>query len=119
MKRIILAFSIVLVLGLAAAAIAFQHSTVVETAAACCCCSGDSCPMKKDAADKDKSSCCDKDCCKDSCPMKKGGSAGHESCPMMKDKSKDHATMTDADHKAMMADTKSSCCACCGDKKNA
>ena len=74
MKRLILAISVLLVLGLAAAAIAYNRTAVAETAMSCCCCSGDSCPMKKDSASKDTASCCADGCCKDgTCAMKKDG----------------------------------------------
>jgi hypothetical protein len=126
MKRIILAISVLFVLVLAGAAIAYQRSNVVQTATMSCCCSGDSCPMKKDAAGKESASCCDSDCCKDgACAMKNSAAhaEGHhsESCPMMKGKDgqASHASMTDADHKAMTADGKSCCCACCAAKKDA
>ena len=76
-RKIILAISVLVVLGLSIAAFAFTNSTVLsKTATSCCCCSGDSCPMKKkDASGKETASCCDNcDCCKgDSCPMKKKG----------------------------------------------
>src|SRR5215208_2937067 len=105
MKRLILAISVLLVLGLAGAAIAYNRSAVAETAMSCCCCAGDSCPMKKDAASKDAASCCDDGCCKDgSCAMKKGGAASTENmpadCPMMKHKDGEasHAAMTEAEH---------------------
>jgi hypothetical protein len=126
MKRLILAISIVLVLGLAAAGIAYNRNAVAETAMSCRCCAGDSCPMKKDAAAKEGASCCDDGCCKDgSCAMKKEGaeSAGHmpENCPMMKDKTghASHATMTAEEHQAMNADGESCCCSCCKDKQAA
>ncbi|HUR97971.1 MAG TPA: hypothetical protein VMZ26_07910 [Pyrinomonadaceae bacterium] len=124
MKRIILAISVLLVLGLAVAAIALNPSGVTQTAAASCCSHGaDSCPTKKDGSGKETASCCDEGCCKgDSCPMKKGGdaSAQHpDSCPMKhKDGQASHATMTDAEHQAMKADGKS-CCDCCGAKQDA
>lgn len=123
MKRLILAISVLLVLGLAGAAIAYNRSVVAETAMACCCCAGDSCPMKKDAASKDTASCCDDGCCKDgSCAMKKdaAGSAEHmpADCPMMKNHDASHATMTAEEHQAMQAEGKSCCCACCKDKQN-
>ncbi len=132
-----------LVFGLAVAAIAYKTSNVTETASAasCCCCSGDSCPMKKDAAGKDvaahadcckdgscpmnkdaagkdSASCCDDDCCKDgSCSMKNSASGAkhdHESCPMKKKEGEaSHATMTEAQHEAMKAEGKSCGCACC------
>ncbi|MEO8572905.1 MAG: hypothetical protein ABI481_02965 [Pyrinomonadaceae bacterium] len=126
MKRIILAISVLLVLGLAVAAIAYNRNTVTQTVAAASCCShgADSCPMKKDAAGKETASCCDEDCCKgDSCPMKTaaGGSSHHaDSCPMNdKDGQASHATMTEAQHEAMKADGKSCCCSCCGAKQDA
>ena len=50
MKRLILAISVALVLGLAAAAIAYNRTAVAETAMSCRCCSGGSCPMKKGEA---------------------------------------------------------------------
>src|SRR5438045_9343684 len=75
MKRLILAISVLLVLGLAVAAIAYNRSAVVETAMSCCCCSGDSCPMKKDGT-ATADSCCNDGCCKDgSCAMTKDGAA--------------------------------------------
>lgn len=125
MKRLILAISVLLVFGLAAAAIAYNNNVVAETAMSCCCCSGDSCPMKKDSASKDAASCCKDDCCKDgSCAMKHGAGSGENmpaDCPMMKDKSghASHATMTEEEHQAMQADGKSCCCSCCKDKQNA
>ena len=120
MKRIILAISVLLVLGLSVAAIAYNTNNVVDAAAASCC--GDSCPMKKDAAGKDTASCCDEDCCKgDSCPMKTAaGAAAHhpDSCPMKgKDGQASHESMTAAEHDAMKADGKS-CCSCCGAKQD-
>ena len=123
MKRIILAISVLLVLGLAGAAIAYNR-TNVETAAASCCCSGDSCPMKKDAAGKEAATCCDEDCCKgDSCRMKAGAAAAAhhpDNCPMKgKDGQASHDTMTEAQHEAMKADGKSCCCSCCGAKQDA
>ena len=123
MKRLILAISVLLVLGLAAAAIAYNQNVVAETAMSCGCCSGDSCPMKKDGAAA--ASCCDDSCCKDgSCAMKKGDGATGEmpaDCPMMKKKDGEasHATMTEAEHQAMQADGKSCSCACCKAKKDA
>ena len=126
MKRLILAISVLLVLGLAAAAIAYNRTAVAETAMSCCCCSGDSCPMKKDSASKDTASCCKDGCCKDgTCAMKKDGAGSAEQmpadCPMMKKKDgqASHATMTEAEHQAMQADGKSCCCACCKDKNDA
>src|SRR5215204_1911175 len=124
MKRLILAISVLLVLGLAGAAIAYNRSAVPETAMSCCCCSGDSCPMKKDGAAT--ASCCDDGCCKDgSCAMKKDGVASAEQmpadCPMMKKKdgaTSHAATMTEAEHEAMQADGKSCCCSCCKAKKD-
>src|SRR6187399_2197848 len=108
MKRLILAISVLLVLGLAAAAIAYNRTAVAETTAmSCCCCSGDSCPMKKDSASKDAASCCDDGCCKDgSCAMQKDGAASADmpaDCPMMKKKdgAASHATMTAEEHQAM------------------
>jgi len=123
MKRLIIAISVLLVLGLAGAAIAYNRTAVAETAMSCCCCSGDSCPMKKDAASKDAASCCDDACCKDgSCAMMKDGAAAAEhmpaDCPMMKKGNASHATMTEAEHQAMQAEGKSCCCACCKDKQN-
>src|SRR6187431_684946 len=125
MKRLILAISVLLVLGLAAAAIAYNRTAVSETAMSCCCCSGDSCPMKKDSASGETASCCDNGCCKDgSCAMKKDGAASAEhmpaDCPMMKHKDGEalHATMTEEQHQAMQADGKSCCCACCKDNQN-
>ena len=123
MKRLILAISVLLVLGLAAAAIAYNQNVVAETAMSCGCCSGDSCPMKKDGAAA--ASCCDDSGCKDgSCAMKKGDGATGEmpaDCPMMKNKDGEasHATMTEAEHQAMQADGKSCSCACCKAKKDA
>ena len=125
MKRIILAISVLLVLGLAVAAIAYKRSTAVETAAvSCCCCSGDSCPMKKDAAGTETVSCCKDDCCKGgSCSMKNSGAAtaDHpESCPMKdKEGQASHAAMTEAKHEAMKAEGKSCCCSCCAAKQSA
>ena len=123
MKRLILAISVLLVLGLAAAAIAYNRTAVAQTAMSCCCCSGESCPMKKDSASGDTASCCKDDCCKDgSCPMKKDGAGSAENmpadCPMMKHKdgAASHATMTEAEHQAMQADDKSCSCTCCKDK---
>ena len=121
MKRLILAISVLLVLGLAAAAIAYNRSAVSETATmSCCCCSGDSCPMKKDAAAT--ASCCDDGCCKDgSCAMKKDGAVSADmpaDCPMMKKGEASHATMTAEEHQAMQAEGKSCCCACCKDKQS-
>jgi hypothetical protein len=79
-KRILLAISVLLVLGLGIAAFAFKttinHSH--EKASACCCKDG-FCPMKgKGAATGEATSCCDSPdcCCKgggDSCPMKTKG----------------------------------------------
>ena len=125
MKRIILAICVMLVFGLAVAAIAYQRSTVTATASTASCCKheGASCPMKKDAAGKESASCCDENCCKDgSCPMKGGAAGGKhsESCPMKdKDGQASHATMTAAEHEAMKAEGKSCCCACCGAKQDA
>ena len=124
MKRIIMAISVLLVFGLAVAAIAYKRNSVTETASAisCCCCSGDSCPMKKDAAGKDSAAADHEDCCKGgSCPMKNsaGAAAKHSgSCPM-KDKEghASHATMTEAQHEAMKAEGKSCDCSCCADKQ--
>ena len=124
MKRLILAISVLPVLGLAAAAIAYNRTAVAETAMSCCCCSGDSCPMKKDSASKDTASCCKDGCCKDgTCAMKKDGAGSADmpaDCPMMKKKDGEasHATMTAEEHKAMQADGKACCCACCKDKQN-
>jgi hypothetical protein len=114
MKRLILAISVLLVLGLAAAAIAYNRSAVAETAMSCSCCSGDSCPMKKDGA---TASCCDDGCCKDgSCAMKKDGAVSADmpaDCPMMKKGDGSHATMTAEEHQG-----KSCCCACCKAKQS-
>ena len=126
MKRIILAISVLLVLGLAAAAIAYNRASNVEAAAAsCCCCSGDSCPMKKDGAAKDTGPCCGDDCCQkgESCPMKNSDAkmAEHpDNCPMKNQAAHaEHATMTEAEHQAMQADGKACCCSCCGSKSDA
>ena len=106
-KRILLAISVLLVLGLAIAAFAYnQSSGSLFAKAACSCCTGDSCPMKKDsAAAGQTASCCDSDdcCCKkggDSCPMKMHG---------------EHTAMHDDSGAA-----KAGCdCSCCKDKANA
>jgi hypothetical protein len=91
-KKIIAAFAIFAVLGLAIAAYAYTQTTYSPTAKASCCCKGDSCPMKakmghEKTGKHDETSCpmetqtasmasadghnCCCDCCGDSCPMKK------------------------------------------------
>ncbi|PYS98496.1 MAG: hypothetical protein DMF63_15815 [Acidobacteria bacterium] len=119
MKRLILAISVLLVLGLAAAAIAYNRTAVAETAMSCCCCAGDSCPMK-DSASGETASCCNEDCCKDgSCAMKKDAAAAAENmpadCPMMKNKT---GEATAGEHQPMHTDSKSCSCACCKAKQN-
>jgi len=77
-KRILLAFSAILILGLTIAVFAYNKTNSTNQATMDCCKKSDSCPMKSknaDVADKQNVSCCDKDdcCCKgggDSCPMK-------------------------------------------------
>lgn len=132
-KRILLAITVLMVFGLAIAALAYTQANVAKKAAvSCCCCSGDSCPMKnKDGSADAKVSCCDKDncCCKgDSCPMKNKDAAGSEkasccccsgdSCPLKKDGEVTHETMTDVKHEAAIGDSKTCCCSCCKDKKD-
>ena len=102
-KKILLVISIILALGLGVAAVAYQRATLnTQTTASCCCCSGDSCPMKANAATGDHESCCGDDCC-----CKDGG----ESCPMKKGS---NAAMT-----AHSADKKEGCCSCCKKDKQA
>lgn len=127
-RRIILAISVMMVLGLAVAAIAYTRTGVTNKAAMSCCCSGDSCPMKgKDTSGAEKASCCDKDdcCCKGgSCPMKGKDSAEKhsasccdkaESCPMKKkDGSASHVMVK---HETSAEGEKTCCCSCCGAKK--
>jgi hypothetical protein len=70
--RILLAMTVLIVLGLAVAAVAYTRTSLVEPTTMACC--KDSCPMKsKDKNAGEKKECCDKPdcCCKgDSCPMK-------------------------------------------------
>ena len=120
MKRLILSISLLLVLGLAAAAIAYTTNNNVtgnEVAVSSCCCKGDSCPMKKNAAGEHVS-CCDEDCCKDGkCSMhSKDGAMNHDSCPMKGKDGASHEGMTAEQHQAMMAEGKSCCCPCCKKK---
>ena len=110
-KRILLVISVLLVLGMAIAAVAYQRTTLTtKSAMECCCCSGDSCPMKSKAAKGGESaSCCDGDCCckgEGSCPMKKNaGSVG---------------TTDPSVAPAAAEGKKEGCCSCCtGDKGKA
>lgn len=126
-KKILIALTAILILGLAAAAYAFNKTNVSsKTASSACCCSGDSCPMKsKDAkttGGEKQASCCDKDdcCCKgDSCPMKKQGentsaNCCGDSCPM---KDKETQASSVADTKNVVVASSESCCqkgaSCC------
>jgi hypothetical protein len=77
-KRILLALTAVLVLGLAAAVYALNQTHNSHQRTADCCTKSDSCPMKNQRhhtqTTAEKASCCDMDdcCCKgDACPMKK------------------------------------------------
>ena len=101
-RKIILALSVVVVLGLSIAAFALTKTTVSSvTAMSCCCCKGDSCPMKKkDVSGKDTASCCDNcDCCKgDSCPMKNKG---------------EKASVMNSDVNKAATDTADCDCSCC------
>ena len=99
--RSILTITTLFVLGFGIAGFASGGPTGVFPTVSCCCCSGDSCPMKKDAAGKSVAAGHENcDCCIGdgaSCPMMKKGdnaAAGEhaccccggdgESCPMMK-----------------------------------
>ncbi len=124
-KRIILAISMMFILGLTIAAFALSQSNGVNKRSA------DSCAMKtmnaQNADGQSKASCCDKDdcCCKgDSCPMKGQGenasasccSCCGDSCPM---KSKTAETSS-VDLKNVTVATGESCCnggACCSKNK--
>ena len=97
-KKILLAISALLILGLAVAAFAYGTKTSSRSAVDCCCKGAESCPMMKEKSGKTEgASCCDKEdccckgggdsCCKgDSCPMKKkdegksGEKSGHSCC---------------------------------------
>ena len=124
-KRIILAISMMFILGLTVAAFALSQSTKVNNTAA------DSCAMKMQTADgaQAKTSCCDKDdcCCKgDSCPMKNKGenasasccSCCGDSCPMKSETTSDASSV---DLQNVTVATGESCCnggACCKGKKS-
>jgi hypothetical protein len=101
-KRILLVISVLLILGMAIAAVAYQRATLTNKAAMeCCCCSGDSCPMKaKGGTTGEKSeSCCGENCC---C---KNGNA--ESCPMKK------VQEGTAAGSQPMGEKTEGCCSCC------
>ena len=77
-KKILLIASIVIVLGLAIAAVAYNQASSVQSKATMeCCCKGDSCPMMKTREHSEKTMEC---CCKsgDSCPMKKDAATAEE-----------------------------------------
>lgn len=85
-KRILLAFAVLLVFGLAIVAFAYNKTNHSSRKASMeCCCKDGVCPMKgKTANGEQAASCCDKDdcCCKgggDSCPMKNKGETSQTS----------------------------------------
>jgi hypothetical protein len=111
-KKILMAISVLLVLGLGIAAFAFKTTNNSSHHAAMeCCCKNGSCPMKDKSTattGEQTTSCCDNpDCC---C---KGG----DSCPM-KNKS-DAAQKTDVDMKNVSVVTSEESCdkPCCKHKK--
>ncbi len=133
-KRIILAISVMFILGLTVAAFALSQSSKLNNTAT----TTDSCAMKmQSVADggQAKDSCCDKaDCCckGDACPMKKQGENASasccsnccgDSCPM-KNKTSETSSV---DMKNVTVATGDSCCqkgasccnggACCKGKK--
>lgn len=103
-KRILMVATVLVVLGMAIAAVAYQRASVSGNhAAMSCCCKGDSCPMKAQnaAAGHTATECCEdpRCCCKgegDACPMKKGEGA--------------HTVGAEMKHTAM--DGKTECCSC-------
>ena len=135
-KRIILAISMMFILGLTVAAFALSQSSKLNNTAV----TTDSCAMKMQTADggtQTKDSCCDKaDCCckGDACPMKKQGGENAsasccsnccgDSCPL---KNKATSETSSVDMKNVTVATGDSCCqkgadcckggACCKGKK--
>jgi hypothetical protein len=109
-KRILLAISVLLVLGLAIVAFAYTKTNHPrEKAAMACCCKDGVCPMKdKNAgaatiADRQNASCCDSpDCC---C---KGGSG--DSCPMKKQGEKTSQTTNDEMKNVTVVSDDENCC---------
>ena len=90
-KRILLAISVLLVLGLGIVAFAFTTTNNSAKTSMSCCCKDGVCPMKaKGAATGEKTaSCCDMPdcCCKgggDSCPIKMKGETSKTSDADMK-----------------------------------
>ncbi len=87
-KKLLLALTVVFVLGLAMAAYALnQTNNPNKTASASCCSKSESCPLKnknaQTAENHSEASCCDNaDCCckGDSCPMKVQGETGSSVC---------------------------------------
>jgi hypothetical protein len=129
-NRILLAIAGALIFGLAVAAFAYTNTnTATKAAVECCCAKGaESCPMKgKDHADKDLSSCCDKDdcCCKtgaESCPMKSkddgksADKAKHSCCDKEHAAPKKEGEAAEMKHVVAASGTEG-CCPCCGAKK--
>ena len=123
-KKIILALSVMFILGLTVAVFALSQAKNINTSAA-----AESCAMmSQNAGGEAKTSCCDKaDCCckGDSCPMKNNGENASanccsnccgDSCPM-KNKSSEAAGV---DMKNVSVAVGESCCsggACCKGKK--
>ncbi len=111
-KRIILAISVMFILGLTVAAFALSQSSKLNNTAT----TTDSCAMKMQTADggQAKTSCCDKEdcCCKgDSCPMKNKATSETSSVDMK------NVTIATGDSCCQKG---ASCCdggACCKGKK--
>ena len=141
-KRILIAFSALIVFGLFAAVYAYNRSaTSHHTADSCCamanCCEDGKCKMGGDccakhkqetASAEKKDSCCgSEDCCKDGkCSMGGECCKKHDSCPM---KDKENTTAGIDMSKVVVAGEAESCCtdgasccnggACCKKEKSA
>lgn len=131
MKQLkIVALSLVAILGLTMAVLAFGKmvggmKNVAENKTSCCadktCCEGDTCKMNGACCDKHnnqtvsahtKTSCCnDANCCKDgNCKMNGACCANHDACPM-KNKQTQTETRKDFDvNKVAVEEGGKSCC---------
>lgn len=109
-KRIIVALTVVIALGLAMAVYALnQNYTSTHNPTA------DSCPMKDKHASGQTTACCDNDncCCKTgNCPMNKHSEmASMENCPMKK-KDEKQTVSAEMQNVTFVSDDKN-CCNCC------
>ncbi len=112
-KKIIIAFTAMLVFGLVAVVYAYNRTETNSQTA-------HSCPMKSETASADKKdSCCGMaDCCKDGkCKMDGACCGDHDACPM-KDKQKSENQSVDYSKITVSDESVENCCgsgeSCCG-----